>query len=320
MIRYIVKRLLLFIPIILGISFIVLILIDITPGDPVAILAGWDAKPEVVAQVAADLRLDRPILVRYIEFVGNALKGDFGRSYRNKRPVMTDILSRFPYTALLATASVLLAVIIGLPLGVYAATHQYSWKDNSSIFATLILVSMPSFWLALLLVRVFSVGLGWTPVSGIQKWSSWILPMFSIAVGYAASIARQARSNMLQVIREDFIVTARAKGQSERVVIYRHALKNACIPLIMTIGSLFGMALGGALVTENIFSIPGLGQYTIVALTNVDYPAIQGSVLFLSIISCTVILLIDIAFAFIDPRIRSQYIRKKIKAVRIGGE
>ena len=320
MVRYIIKRLLLFIPIILGISFIVLILIDITPGDPVAILAGWDAKPEVVAQVAADLRLDRPLLVRYVEFVGNALQGDFGRSYRNKRPVMTDILSRFPYTALLATVSVLLAVVIGLPLGVYAATHQYSWKDNASIFATLILVSMPSFWLALLLVRVFSVGLGWTPVSGITKWTSWILPMFSIAVGYAASIARQARSNMLQVIREDFIVTARAKGQSERVVIYRHALKNACIPLIMTIGSLFGMALGGALITENIFSIPGLGQYTIVALTNVDYPAIQGSVLFLSLISCTVILLIDIAFAFIDPRIRSQYIRKKIKVVRMGGE
>ena len=320
MIKYIIKRLLLFIPIILGISFIVLILIDITPGDPVAIMAGWDAKPEVVAKVAADLRLDRPLIVRYVEFVTNALKGDFGKSYRNKRPVMTDILSRFPYTALLATVSVVLSVLIGLPLGVYAATHQYSWKDNASIFATLILVSMPSFWLALLLVRVFSVGLQWLPVQGIRTWTSWILPMFSIAVGYAASIARQARSNMLQVIREDYIVTARAKGQSERVVTYRHALKNACIPLIMTIGSLFGMALGGALVTETIFSIPGLGQYTIVALTNVDYPAIQGAVLFLSIISCTVILLIDIAFAFIDPRIRSQYVRKKIKAIGTGGE
>ena len=320
MIKYIIKRLLLFIPIILGISFIVLILIDITPGDPVKILAGWDAKPEVIAKVAADLNLDRPIIVRYVEFVTNALKGDFGKSYRNKRPVMTDILSRFPYTALLASVSVILSVLIGLPLGVYAATHQYSWKDNASIFATLILVSMPSFWLALLLVRVFSVGLQLTPVSGITTWTSWILPMFSIAVGYAASIARQARSNMLQVIREDYIVTARAKGQSERVVTYRHALKNACIPLIMTVGSLFGMALGGALVTESIFSIPGLGQYTIVALTNVDYPAIQGSVLFLSIISCSVILLIDIAFAFIDPRIRSQYTRKKIKAVVTGGE
>jgi peptide/nickel transport system permease protein len=227
---------------------------------------------------------------------------------------MEDVLTRFPYTALLACASVILSIVIGLPLGIYAATHQYSWKDNSSIFVSLILVSMPSFWLALLLVRLFAVNLKWVPVSGIKTWTSWILPTFALAVGYAAQIARQARSNMLQVIREDYIVTARAKGQSERVVTYRHALKNACIPLTRTIGSIFGMALGGSLVTEVIFSIPGLGQYLIAGLTNLDYPVIQGAVLFMSIIFCAVILLIDIAFAFIDPRIRSQYVRRKIKA------
>jgi len=314
MARYIIKRVLLFIPILLGISFIVLIFIDITPGDPVMIIAGWDAKPEEVAKVARELALDRPILVRYVEFITNAVQGDLGVTFYTKRPVAPDIMGRFPYTAMIASMSVVLSILIGVPLGVYAATHQYSWKDNAAIFITLFLVSMPSFWLALLLVRGFAVGLGWVPVSGILSWKGWILPTFSIAVGYAASIARQARSNMLQVIREDYIVTARAKGQSETVITYRHAFKNACIPLVMTIGGIFGMALGGSLVIEMIFSIPGLGQYMIAALTNRDYPAIQGSTLFMSAIFCVVILLIDIAFAFIDPRIRSQYVRAKTRA------
>ena len=315
MIRYIIKRLLLFIPIVLGVSFIALILIDIAPGDPVAIITGWDAKPEDVAKVAADLRLDRPLVVRYVEFVANALRGDLGVTFYTKRPVMPDIMARFPYTALLATMSVVLSMIIGVPLGIYAATHQYSWKDNASILVSLFLVSMPSFWLALLLVRLFAVQLGWVGVTGIQNWTSWILPTFSVAVGYAASISRQARSNMLQVIREDYITTARAKGQSEAYITYRHALKNACITLIMTVGGIFGMALGGSLITEVIFSIPGLGQYVISALINRDYPAIQGTVLFMSVIFCAVILLIDIAFAFVDPRIRSQYVRRKMKRI-----
>jgi len=314
MVRYIIKRLLLFIPILLGICFIALIFIDIAPGDPVDIIAGWDAEPHERAKVAADLNLDRPIPIRYFEFVTNALRGDLGVTFYTKRPVMPDILSRFPYTAFLASMSVVLSILIGLPLGVFAATNQYSWKDNAAILVTLLLVSMPSFWLALILVRVMAVGLGWVPVSGVLSWKSWILPTFSIAVGYAASIARQARSNMLQVIREDYITTARAKGQNETVITYRHALKNACIPLIMTVGSIFGMALGGSLITETIFSIPGLGMYMITGMINRDYPIIQGSVLFMSVVFCSVILIIDIAFAFIDPRIRSQYVRRKVKA------
>ena len=314
MAKYVIKRLLLFIPILLGISFIALIFIDIAPGDPVSIIAGWDAKPEEIAKVAAELNLDRPIYVRYYEFIINALRGNLGTTFYTKRPVMPDIMARFPFTALLASMSVVLSIMIGVPLGIYAATHQYSWKDNAAILVSLVLVSMPSFWLALLLVRLFAVQLRLVSVSGIQHWSSWVLPTFSIAAGYAASISRQARSNMLQVIREDYITTARAKGQSEPVILYRHALKNACIPLVMTIGSLFGMALGGSLVTEIIFSIPGLGQYMIDGLINRDYPVIQGTVLFMSIIFCSVILLIDIAFAFIDPRIRSQYVRHRKKA------
>jgi peptide/nickel transport system permease protein len=311
MIKYIVKRLLLMIPILLGISFIVLILIDITPGDPAKSIAGHTATQEQYDKVRAELQLDDPFLVRYGRFVWNVVRGDFGTSFFNKRPVWTEMMQRFPYTLLLAVISVVLAGIVGIVLGVYAATHQYTWKDNAAIIVSLFCVSMPGFWFALLLVQFFSVRLGVLPPLGISDWTGWVLPTVSLALGYAAMIARQMRSSMLEVIRQDYITTARAKGQTERVVRYRHALKNAMIPVVMTIGSIFGMSLGGALIAEMIFSIPGLGDYTLKALTNRDYPAIQGSVLFLSALFSIVILLIDIAFAFIDPRIRSQYARRK---------
>jgi len=313
MARYIVKRLLMFIPILLGISFIALIFIDISPGDPALIIAGWEAEQWEIDKVREDLKLNDPLLVRYVTFITGAIQGDFGKTYFTKRPVWPDMMQRFPYTILIASLSVVLSVLIGIPLGIYAATHQYSWKDNAAIFGSLFLVSMPAFWLALLLVQIFSVQLRWLPVAGIQTWKGWILPTFSLAVGYAAGLARQARSNMLEVIRMDYITTARAKGQSESVIKYRHALKNACIPLVMVVGGMFGGALGGALIAEVIFSVPGLGNYMLTGLVNRDYPIIQGSVLFMSVIFCIVILAIDVAFAFIDPRIRSQYVRAKTK-------
>ena len=318
MIRYVAKRLLLMIPILLGISLIVLVLIDITPGDPVRIIMGATGEEEDYAKIRAELRLDDPIPVRYVSFIAGVLRGDFGRSYSNKRPVWGDLIERFPYTLILTTLSMGLSALIGIPLGVYAATHQYSWKDNTAIFISLFCVSMPAFWFALLLVQFFSVYLDILPVAGTQTWKGWILPVVSLALGYAASITRQMRSNMLEVIRQDYIVTVRAKGQTERRVLYRHALKNALIPVVMTIGALYGLALGGALVTEMIFSLPGLGNYTLAGLTARDYPVIQGSVLFLSAIFCIVMLLIDIVFAFIDPRIRSQYIRRKRKRAEEG--
>lgn len=311
MIRYIIKRLLIIIPILIGISFIVQLLLSVTPGDPARIIAGSDAEEWEYLQIREELGLDDPLLVRYGRFIGGVVRGDLGQSFHTKRPVLADIMSRFPYTFLIATFSVALAVLIGITLGIYAATHQYSWKDNTAILLSLICVSMPAFWFALLLVQFFSVNLRILPVSGITKWQGWILPVVSIALGYAASITRQMRSNVLEFIRQDYIVTARAKGQTERKVLYRHALKNALIPVVMTIGSLYGMALGGTLIAETIFSIPGLGSYTITGLTNRDYPVIQGSVLFISAIYCIIILLIDIVFAFIDPRIRSQYVRKR---------
>ena len=314
MIRYIVKRLLLMIPILLGISFIVLILIDLAPGDVARTVAGVEAEDWEVEAVREQLHLNDPLLIRYGRFIWNACHGTFGTSFINKKDIMHDMMGRFPYTVLLATLSVTIAVLIGIPIGIYSSTNQYTWKDNLSIFLSLFCVSMPPFWFALLLVQVFAVKLGWVPAAGVAAWKSWFLPTFSLAVAYAASIARQMRSNMLEVIRQDYIVTSRAKGLHGGTVLFRHALKNALIPVIQTVGGLYSMALGGALIAETIFSMPGLGSYSLSALSNRDYPAIQGSVLFLSLVSCSMILLIDIVFAFIDPRIRSQYSRTGKKA------
>lgn len=311
MIKYIAKRLLLMIPILLGISLIVLILIDITPGDPARIVAGSTATPEEYAKVREDLRLDDSLLERYVRFISGAVRGDFGKSFITKTDVWNDIAVRFPYTLFLAFSSCLLAVLIGIPLGIVAATNQNTWKDYLAILFSLICTSMPAFWFALMLVQWFAVDLPWLPVSGIEQWQGWILPIVSLALGYAASVARLMRSSTLEVIRQDYITTARAKGLPERKVLYRHVLKNSLIPVIVSVGSMFGMSLGGALIAETIFSIPGLGMYTLVGLTNRDYPVIQGSVLFLSILFSAVILLIDIIFAFVDPRIRSQYVKGK---------
>jgi len=317
MARFIVKRLLLMIPIVLGIMIIIQLLMMITPGDPVEIMAGSNYTQEQKDAMREQLGLNDPFPVRYFNYFKNiVLHGDFGTSFRTKTPVLQEILMRYPYTLLLVCISMVLAVCIGIPIGIYAATHQYSWKDNASIFISLFFVSMPSFWFALILIQLLCVKLGLLPVSGVQNWKGWILPCVTLALGYSASIARQMRSNMLEVIRQDYITTARAKGQSEMKIRYRHALKNAVIPVIMTIGSTFGIAIGGSMVTEVIFSLPGLGNYTIGALNARDYPVIQTSVLFLSVIFSIILLLVDIAFAMVDPRIRAQYGSRKKKAVR----
>ena len=307
MARYIAKRLLMLIPVLLGISLVVLLLIDLTPGDPARLMLGTQATEEQVQELREELGLNDPLPVRYARFIWDVLHGDFGTSFMTNRPVFDEMMQRFPYTLVLVSFSLVLSVIMGIPLGVYAATHQYTWKDNGAMFIALFCVSMPSFWFALLLIRFFGVQLRWLPISGIESWQGWILPCVSMALGLTAIIARQTRSNMLEVIRQDYITTARAKGLPEGKVRYRHALKNAMIPVIMVIGGIFGVLLGGALISEVIFSIPGLGQYTMTGLSNRDYPVIQGSVLILSTLFAIVILIVDVIFAIVDPRIRSQY-------------
>jgi peptide/nickel transport system permease protein len=314
--QYIIKRILWMIPILLGVSLMVLLFIEITPGDPARMLLGNYATDEQVAEMRTELGLNDPLPVRYYRFVLNAFRGDLGKSITTKTDVIRDIFVRFPYTLIIVCVSLLIAVVLGIPLGVYAATQQFTWKDNAAIFASLFCVSMPNFWFALILINIFAVKLGWVPPMGIKPWTGWILPCVSLAIGYTASIARQMRSSMLEVIRQDYIVTARAKGQKESKVLYVHALKNALIPVIMVLGAMFGMSLGGALIAETIFSVPGLGSYTLTALTQRDYPVIQGSVLYLAITFSVVMLLVDIIFAFVDPRIRSQYGGKKARKGR----
>jgi peptide/nickel transport system permease protein len=293
------------------------LLIDITPGDPARIIAGSTATQAEYEKIQEELGLNDPFFVRYIRFIKNAAQGNFGTSYASRRSVWDDISSRFPYTLMLVAFSIGFSVLIGIPIGVYAATHQYTWKDNTAILASLFCVSMPNFWFALLIVQFFAVKLRILPPAGADTWQGWIMPVISLTLGYTATVARQIRSDMLEVIRQDYVVTARAKGQSEGKVLYRHALKNALIPVIMVIGTVFGLSLGGALVTETIFSLPGLGTYVITGLSGLDYPVIQATILFLSAMFSIVILIVDIIFAFVDPRIRSQYIKKKKREVAI---
>ncbi len=317
MLRYIGKRLLLLIPVLLGITLVVQLLIDVTPGDPAKLMLGVQATEERVEALRGEMGLNDPLPVRYGRYLWNILHGDFGVSFTTKRPVIDELMQRFPYTLLLVALSLILSILLGIPIGVYAATHQYSWKDNAAMFIALFCVSMPAFWFALMLIQEFAVKHRVLPLAGISSWTGWVLPCIALALGFTAIIARQTRSNMLEVIRQDYITTARAKGVSERKVKYRHALKNALTPVIMVIGGIFGSMLGGALISEVIFSIPGLGQYTMTGLFNRDYPVIQSSVLILSTLFAIIILFVDVVFALVDPRIRSQYISKgKRKAGR----
>jgi len=310
LLRYIGKRLLILIPTLLVVTIVIQLFIIITPGDPARMMAGSLVSEEEVEALREEMGLNDPFVVRYGNYMKNLFSGNFGTSYRTKSDVITDILTRFPYTLLLVFVSMALALGIGIPVGIYAATHQYSWKDNLAIFLSLFCVSMPSFWFALMLIQQLCVKWRILPVAGVDTWLGWILPCFTTALTYAASIARQMRSNMLEVIRQDYITTARAKGQTERKVLYKHALKNAIIPIIMTVGSVFGMAMGGSMVTEVIYGIPGMGSYTLDALNSRDYPVIQTNVLFLSTLFSIILLLTDVAFAIADPRIRAQYAGK----------
>jgi len=301
------------IPVLLGISLVVLILIDLTPGDPARMMLGAQATQEKVDELRESLGLNDSLPVRYVRFIGNVLRGDLGTSLMTRRPVAEEMLLRFPYTLRLVSISIVISILLGIPVGIYAAKHRNTWKDNVSMFLALFCVSMPSFWFALLLIRFFGVQLRWLPIRGVTTWQGWVLPCVAMALGLIAVIARQMRSDLLEVVRQDYITTARAKGLSEGKVVYRHALKNAMIPVIMVIGGIFGTSLGGSLIAEVIYSIPGLGQYTLTALSNRDYPVIQSSILILSTMFAIVILLVDVVFALVDPRIRSQYVRRREK-------
>ncbi|GAB6084898.1 nickel ABC transporter permease [Alkaliphilus crotonatoxidans] len=305
--KYILRRLLLLIPVMIGVTFIVFTMMYFTPGNPARIMLGESAPAHEVAKLEEELGLNDPFIVQFGRYVSNAVRGDIGRSYQTKRPVMDEILSRFPATLKLTALGVLVAVVLGIPTGIISATRQYSLFDNIAMVLALLGVSMPNFWQGLMLVLLFSVQLKWFPSSGFTSWKHMILPAITLGTSSAAIITRMTRSSMLEVIRQDYIRTARAKGQVESKVINQHALKNALIPIITVIGLQFGYLLGGAVLTESIFSVPGVGRLMVDSIKSRDFPIVQGGVLFIAITFSFVNLLVDILYAFVDPRIKSQY-------------
>jgi len=306
--KYIIKRLLYLIPVLLGVSFIIFTMMYLTPGDPARIMMGDNAPPEAIEALREQLGLNDPFLVQYGNWLRRLiLEGDAGVSYQTRRPVMGEIMERFPATLQLAAAGVVVSVSIGIPLGIISATKQYSIFDKLSMFFALLGVSMPAFWQAMLLILLFSLHLGWLPPSGLGTFNHLILPAITIGTGSAAIIARMTRSSMLEVIRQDYIRTARAKGQVEFIVVTRHALKNALIPIITVVGLQFGALLGGAVLTESVFSIPGIGRLMVDSISSRDFPVVQGGVLFIAVTFSLINLLVDIVYAFVDPRIKSQY-------------
>jgi len=295
------------IPVMLGVVFIVFTMMYFTPGDPAKIMLGEQAPEEAVAALREELGLDDPYIIQFVSYITKAVQGDIGRSYKTNRPVATEIMTRFPTTLKLAALGVLVAVAIGIPLGIISATKQYSIFDNLAMVVALIGVSMPNFWQALMMILIFSVQLGWFPSSGFSTPLAMVLPAVTIGTGSAAIITRMTRSSMLEVVRQDYIRTARAKGQVESKVINQHALKNALIPIITVVGLQFGYLLGGAVLTESIYSIPGVGRLMVDSIKSRDFPVVQGGVLFIAITFSIVNLLVDILYAFVDPRIKSQY-------------
>ena len=315
--RYILKRLVMLIPVLIGVTFMVYFILSLSPGDTAAIIAGEGADAQTIEAVRKDLGLDKPVIVQYGKYMWNLLHGDMGVSYSTKRPVFTTIMSSFPNTAKLAFWSILVAVAIALPIGIISATRQYSAVDNVGMVAALLGVATPNFWLGLMLIIIFALRLQWLPASmpSIAAASAkyWILPAITIGLPPVASVLRFTRSTMLDVVRQDYIRTARSKGLSEKVVIFKHALRNALLPIITFVGIMLGGTVAGSVVIESIFSIPGIGSLVTTAVSNQDYPIIQGCVLVLSILICLINLVVDVIYGFVDPRIMSMYTSGKKK-------
>lgn len=305
--KYILKRILLLIPVLLGVTFIVFSIMYLTPGDPAQLILGEKASPESVAALRTQMGLDKPFIAQYFTFIGKAITGDFGRSYTTNRLVFAEIFQRFPNTLTLAVVGVVLSIAIGIPVGIISATKQYSITDNVSMVVALLGVSMPNFWFGLMLILIFSVNLQLLPSGGFVGLKSLILPAITLGYSSSAIVTRMTRSSMLEVIRQDYIRTARAKGVKEKTVILRHGLKNALIPVITVVGLQFGHLLGGAVLTETVFSWPGVGRLLVDAIRAKDTPMVLASVVFLATAFSICNLLVDILYAYVDPRIKSQY-------------
>ena len=300
---FLARRLLLAIPTLAGVLVVVFLLLYVAPGDPVQEMVGERADTETIERLRRELRLDDPIHVQFAHYAGGVMRGDLGRSYITGRPIVQDIAERFPKTLLLAVSAMLLASVLGIAIGVASARNPGGWFDRLSLGAAYLGISFPVYWVGLLLILLFAVTLRWLPPSGYGRIEYLILPALALGSRSIAFLARVTRSSMLEVLGSEFVRTARAKGLAERVVVVRHALRNALIPVITVLGLDFGYYLTGSILTETIFSWPGLGRYVVNAIARRDLPAIQGSVLFLSVVFVLVNLITDLAYAKTDPRV-----------------
>ncbi len=311
MIKYIAKRLLMLIPVILVTSFLIFWAMSLTGGDPARQIAGDRATEEEVEAIREEMGFNDPFMVRYGRYIKGMVTGDMGKSYVTNKDVFQTFMEKLPNTLMLGGAAVLIAIIVSLPLGIYTAIHQNTWKDTAGMVFALFGTSMPNFWLGLMLIILFSQKLGWFPSGGKSGFSSLVLPALTVGFGLAALITRTTRSSMLDVIRQDYMTTARTKGCSERRVIFRHGLKNALIPIITAIGLQMSLVITGSVLAETVFSWPGIGRLVYDSISKRDTPMVTGAIIMCSVLMCIINLVVDLIYAFFDPRIKAQYSKKR---------
>lgn len=313
--RYVIKRLLLIIPIIIGISFVIFTIMALTPGDPASLILSAGATQDDIDALNHELGYDRPFMVRYFSYLFDLVRGDMGKSYITRQPVLKQVLERAPVSLQVAFNAIVFSVCVGVPLGVLSAVKQYSLLDSVPTFVALLLASAPAFLIGMILMLVFSLRLGWLPSSWALSgdtpiWKRFILPMLALGLPYAGRQLRFTRSSMLETIRQDYIRTARAKGAREQTVIWKHAMRNALLPVITVVGTNFGGLLGGAVVVETLFSIPGIGTLIVNSIKQKDMPMVMGGTIALAVMFSIIMLIVDLIHAFVDPRVKAKYKRR----------
>jgi glutathione transport system permease protein len=304
MLTFFARRLTHLIPVLVGVSVIVFLMIHLIPGDPAVLIAGIDATEQDVAVVRQSLGLDQPLVVQYGEFLGRVAVGDFGKSFRTGRPVIEEIGFRYWNTMILGLSAVLFGTLLGIATGILTAVNRNGWFDSIVLAVSLLGISIPSFFLGLSLMLLFSVYLGWLPLTGMESWKHLILPTLTLGIPNAAIISRITRSSLVEVLNQDYIRTARAKGVKESIVVGRHAVRNALIPVITVVGLQMGYLLGGAVVTETVFAWPGIGRLIVQSIAGRDFPVVQASVLLLALTFVLINLLTDVLYRVLDPRIK----------------
>lgn len=320
MLKFIVKRIFMMVPVMLGVVLLVFSMMYFSPGKPEDYILGDMATEEDKEKFRIENGLNEPFIIQYVNYIKKAMTGDLGISYTTKQPVITEIWSRFPTTFKLAFFSTLIAVVLGVATGIVSAVKQYTAWDNICRVIAMIGVSMPNFWQGLLLIILFSVILKWLPSSGFSSWKHVVLPAVTIGTSTAASIMRMTRSSMLEAIRQDYIRTARAKGQTEIKVIWHHAFRNAIIPVMTVVGVNFGKMMGGSALSEVVFAIPGLGNLIIGAIKVKNVPLVQGGIMFIALAMSVVNMIVDVLYAYVDPRIRSQYLKPRKSRYKLSKE